>query len=167
MSIVDELVCRMCVAFALKFIYLTQITLYNVLQFNSHDISREGTCTHSLTHFGIQETFWKTFHNLSSVHIGRTNVRLLARSLAQSFDLLERARARARTHSRMVKCSLCDSSPCEHWHMWQNAVNTFAVSVLWFLVNTTTLLGWILRTIVVIRSKVLNLPVRQYDNSRR
>lgn len=91
MSIVDELVCRMCVAFALKFIYLTQITLYNVLQFNSHDISREGTCTHSLT-----LAFKILSERLSTI----CPVSILKRqtydcSLAQSFDLL----ARARTHT--------------------------------------------------------------------
>lgn len=122
-------------------------------------LARAHALTHSLWHSryflkdfpqSVQCPYWK-------------DKRTIARLLNHSIYLPERAR----THSRMVKCSLCDSSPCEHWHMWQNAVNTFAVSVLWFLVNTTTLLGWILRTIVVIRSKVSNLPVRQYDNSRR
>lgn len=157
MSIVDESVCRMCVVFALKFIYLTQITLYNVLQFNSHDISRERHM-HSLTHFGIRK---RLSERLSTICSCRKDVRHLLRCGC--------ARANERAHPRIVKCSFCNLSPCEHWHMWQNAVNTFAVSVLWFLVNMTVLLGWMefYRQLLWFDRKSQTCPVRQYDNNRR
>lgn len=106
MSIVDESVCRMCVAFALKFIYLTQITLYNVLQFNSHDISRRA-------HYSSLPVPFDKFHS----------IRLSTHTI--SIWWIDTYIERRVLHATCTasKYSFCTQLIVmrTHWHMWQNA----------------------------------------------